>query len=118
LTWSTLIFSPGVLHEAVFRMFVQLRTAIKYYCVAQPVGTTHSTTAASALLQYAQLAESYVTAGLLGSTMPPKLLSFNLHILNCRLKDQEKARGHVAYENELWIERSIQEVRSAPSTDL
>ena len=52
---------------SLFEMFVLLRTAIKYYCVAQPIGTAESAAAASALLQYAKLAERYVTIGLHGS---------------------------------------------------
>ena len=114
LTWSTLVFSPEpeeVLHPQVFEIFVQLRNAIKYYGVAQVVDPVRSEAAAKALLQFSRLAERYTTVGLDGSTMPAKICSFNLHLLNCRLSEQERARGHVAFDNELWIERNIQQIK-------
>ena len=37
-----------------------------------------------------------------------RLLTFNLHILNCRLSKQETARGATSKDMELWTERLIQ----------
>ena len=36
------------------------------------------------------------------------LLTYNLHILVCRLYKQKEAKGYVAKDNELWVERYIQ----------
>jgi hypothetical protein len=40
-------------------------------------------------------------------------MSFNLHILLCRLNEQSEERGHPGFENELWMERGIQSMKSA-----
>ncbi|DBA84634.1 TPA: hypothetical protein ACH3X1_005997 [Trebouxia sp. C0004] len=44
--------------------------------------------------------------------LPESMLSYNLHILVCRLKKQEEAKGCVARCGELWVERGIQDVKS------
>lgn len=44
---------------------------------------------------------------------PADLLSFNLHMLVCRLHEQEGARGHLAYEAELFIERGVGELKAS-----
>ena len=44
--------------------------------------------------------------------LPESLLTFNLHILVCRLKKQEEAKVCVAPWGELWVERGIQTVKS------
>ena len=44
--------------------------------------------------------------------LPETQLTYNLHILVCRLYKQEDARGCVAACNELWVERGIQHVKS------
>lgn len=38
----------------------------------------------------------------------PKLCKFNLHLLACRLHAQEKERGHVYHDTEMWVERMMQ----------
>ena len=44
--------------------------------------------------------------------MPAELLTYNLHILVCRLYKQETACGAVAKDLEYWVERSIQDLKS------
>ena len=44
--------------------------------------------------------------------LPTAQLTYNLHILVCRLHKQEEARGCVATCGELWVERGIQHVKS------
>ena len=38
--------------------------------------------------------------------------TYNLHLLLCRLHDQESARGHVSHETDFWVERMIQYMKS------
>ena len=45
--------------------------------------------------------------------MPAQLLTYNLHILVCRLHKQEEACGAVAKDLEYWVERSIQDLKSS-----
>jgi len=51
----------------------------------------------------AKMMESFVQ----NRGFPCGILSFNLHILVCRLFDQEAARGCIGLENEMWVERLI-----------
>ncbi|DBA75815.1 TPA: hypothetical protein ACH3X1_010220 [Trebouxia sp. C0004] len=44
--------------------------------------------------------------------LPESLLTYNLHILVCRLSKQETAKGCVATCGELWVERNTQFVES------
>ena len=44
--------------------------------------------------------------------LPESLLTFNLHILVCRLKKQEDAKGCVSSCGEVWVERGIRAVKS------
>lgn len=44
--------------------------------------------------------------------LPSYELTLNLHIAVCRLPDQEERRGIVVKENELWLERGMQYVKS------
>lgn len=55
------------------------------------------------LFKYAQLVEQH---------MDYRLLTYNLHMLNCRLYDQETARGHVFSTMEFWVERMVQYMKS------
>ena len=43
--------------------------------------------------------------------LPKELLTYNLHVLVCRLARQEAARGHVGKDIELWIERGVQRLK-------
>ena len=40
------------------------------------------------------------------------MCTYNLHVLCCRLREQERARGHVSFSYEFWVERGIQLVKS------
>lgn len=42
--------------------------------------------------------------------LPESLLTYNLHILVCRLSKQEEATGCVAQHSEVWVERGIQRI--------
>ena len=55
------------------------------------------------LLRYAE--------GIEEQQLPKELLTYNLHILVCRLARQEAARGHVGKDIELWIERGVQRLK-------
>ncbi len=44
--------------------------------------------------------------------LPESMLTYNLHILVCRLSKQETAKGCVAFCGELWVERNIHFVKS------
>jgi hypothetical protein len=44
--------------------------------------------------------------------LPNHVLTFNMHIIVCRLPKQEEARGYTAKDGELWVERGIQRVKS------
>ena len=50
--------------------------------------------------QYAEGAED--------KQLPQGLLTHNLHLLACRLARQGTARGYVAKDIELWLERGVQ----------
>lgn len=43
--------------------------------------------------------------------LPASQLTYNMHILVCRLYKQEEARGCTATCGELWVERDIQYVK-------
>lgn len=43
--------------------------------------------------------------------LPKSLLTYNLHILVCRLSKQEEAKGCVAKDGELWVERGVQRIK-------
>ena len=45
--------------------------------------------------------------------LPESLLMYNLHILVCRVFNQEAAKGCFATCGELWVERDIQLVKSS-----
>jgi len=57
----------------------------------------------SRLLEYARLAEE---------NFPHAALTYNMHILTCRLPRQEATRGYISKDGELWVERRIQRVKS------
>lgn len=109
LTWSTFVFgskSDGILHDDVYDAYVLLRSVVKHYCVVcDGANFTYArrTKAMNELRQLAATLQTWVES----RGAPWKLMSFNLHILVCRLYKQEEARGHTAFDNELWIERSI-----------
>ena len=42
---------------------------------------------------------------------PRRCCTFNLHILNCRLFEEESQRGPVLNDAEYWIERALQQFK-------
>lgn len=109
LTWSTFVLgskSDGLLHADVYDAYVLLRDVVKHYvvvCDESEFTNEKRNSARDKLRRFAATLQRWVEA----RDAPWKLMSFNLHILVCRLHKQEQARGHTAFDNELWIERSI-----------
>ena len=56
------------------------------------------------MLEYGRFIEA---AGL-----PESLLKFTLHMMACRVKDQCLSHGHLALDNEMFIERAIQKIKN------
>ena len=56
------------------------------------------------MLEYGRFIEA---AGL-----PESLLKFTLHMMACRVKDQCLTRGHLALDNEMFIEQAIQKIKN------
>ena len=63
--------------------------------------------AAVAIRKYAQIAEEKF----------PALCTSNLHMLVCRLHDQELIWGDVAGFHEFWVEQGVQEVKQDPHSE-
>jgi hypothetical protein len=40
------------------------------------------------------------------------MCTFLLHVMNCRIPDQERAHGEICYNTEYWIEREVQGCKS------
>ncbi len=78
-----------------------LRAALSHYMRYEPGSMTveRRLEAADALYRFSMAWE-----GLVGA----RGCSYNLHMLNCGLFDQETARGHVALEKEFWVEECVQ----------
>jgi hypothetical protein len=104
--WSLHIFSGGVLHEDMAYAWSLLRTSLLYFFRAAKVSgvCTNVTEAWQALFDYAEFMEEMV--GL-------QMCKYNLHLLLCRLKDQESIRGAIHLCNEFWIELMIQFCKSS-----
>jgi hypothetical protein len=108
--WSMYVLRPdaqgrSLLHPTVEKMWNELRSGLLYFCRSYPTpGVAESASAACAhLKEYAKLVEEQF-----GTTM----CKFNLHLLICRLVDQELARGKVAHSTEYWVENLIQWAKS------
>ena len=113
LTHSCIVFgdaesSKKVMDPKLFDLWQDLRRVVKdwlWYDSQDPTRYTDSARVNAAharLMAFAKKVEDLVDA----NQLPPSCLSFNLHILVCRLRDQELACGCVALMNELWVERS------------
>jgi hypothetical protein len=109
LTWSSHVFGARqnkILPQAVYDLYVQLRSIVKHFCVACDAAEFNDAwfVQGQALLNFfaADVQRRVEEAG-----APFSLLSNNLHILVCRLVAQSRARGHPTLENEMWIERAI-----------
>jgi hypothetical protein len=88
-------------------MWTMLQAAVDAFCLVQ--SETHMGEGFKKRCEFAEAVEVAVTT----KQMPYSMLSFNLHILVCRLYDQMKARGSPAQENELWIERLIHRLKES-----
>ena len=86
-------------------MWVELRTALMHYFRYDPNEFTPAKCdlAAARLRHFARDAEH---------VFGPTFCTYNLHVLCCRLRQQERARGHVSFAMEFWIERGVQYVKS------
>jgi hypothetical protein len=109
-TWSVYILRPQngrpLLAPEVATMWDCLRRGLLYYlrgCLhADQDDIPSSCEEASALLnEGARLAEIHLG----------RLCTYNLHLLICRLEDQENARGKVCFGHEYWIEMCVQKCK-------
>ena len=94
----------------MFSAWLLLRKVVKHYCVVDPDPTVEKNRDAyKALVDFSKLMHTFVITSCPRRPvlLPSSILSFNLHILVCRLYDQELARGAVGLENEMWVERLI-----------
>jgi hypothetical protein len=108
-TWSVYVLRPykgvNILPDALSKMWDFLRRGLLYFmrvCPQVDVPTT-AEGAKRLLKRYGAEAER-----LFG----PTACSYNLHMLVCRLADQEDARGKVAFGTEYWIELCVQQAKT------
>lgn len=86
-------------------MWVELRTALLHYLRYDPTDFTEARCDIAAARLKAFARDAYHVFG-------ASFCTYNLHALCCRLRQQERARGHVAFALEFWIERGVQYVKS------
>ena len=104
-TWSVYVLmsaaGESVLPQMVREMWALLRSGLLYFCRVHPaVDVAQDRDAAVAALKaYAVLVEQEFGV---------RMCKFNLHLLLCRLAEQEKQRGKLAYSTEYWVENLIQ----------
>jgi hypothetical protein len=107
--WSVYVLMPNngvpLLHPDVQQMWQHLRAGLLYYCRSVP----NADVAQSAADATAEL-KAY--ACLVQEKFGKSMCKFNLHLLVCRLADQEAARGNVAHSTEYWVENLIQWAKS------
>ncbi|GIL67471.1 hypothetical protein Vafri_20814 [Volvox africanus] len=86
-------------------MWFQFRTALLHYLRYDPTDFSEDANdrAAKELASFSSAAEHVF--GL-------EFCTYNLHLLGCRLRDQERARGHVSFAMEFWVERGMQSMKS------
>eukprot|EP00884_Botryococcus_braunii_P006790 jgi/Botrbrau1/16111/Bobra.7_2s0075.1 len=110
-TWSVYILRPDrgrpLLTPELQAMWDNLRRGLLYHLriclhVDQDDIATTCQAATTHLKEFARLAE--VHCG-------PVLCTYNLHMLICRLQDQEEARGKAAFGHEYWIEWCVQKCK-------
>lgn len=113
-TYSLHVVGTDILEQRMQHMWELLRKSLLHYFRLHVVGDDPTgpgssfspaarKAAARQLRQFATLAEQN---GLV------QLCTYNLHILVCRLEKQEQYRGHAAKDLELWVERSVQQLKS------
>ena len=104
------VLEDDILHPQVQPLWDALRSGLLHHLRLEgdpanprPYGEAASRRAQRQLLQYAEGVEEH--------QLPDELLTYNLHILLCRLARQEAARGHAGKDIELWIERGVQRLK-------
>jgi hypothetical protein len=112
-SWSVCMLRPYVLdgvtkhilHPWAAEMWQHLRAGLLYFCRSFPVEAVaqDADAAAAELRQYAKLVEQRF--GL-------SMCKYNLHLLVCRIAQQESARGRAAHSTEYWLENLIQWAKS------
>ncbi|KIY93613.1 hypothetical protein MNEG_14350 [Monoraphidium neglectum] len=102
--YGDLLFMGDVLPEPLRTLWRLLRTAARHYIFIGNPEETFTTRARQdarrALRQFAIMIER-------DDRLPRSLLSYTLHMMLCRLYDQEDARGMVGLDGEWWIERGV-----------
>jgi hypothetical protein len=92
-----------VLHPIAAKMLGKLRCALLYFMRPEGERVTDaagsSKEAQEALMEYCMLADTYTRK---------RLCKYNLHVLQCRLAEQEECRGGAASCSELFVERVVQ----------
>lgn len=114
LTWSVYLVrdGKGVLQAEVMELWTLLRIAGVHYFVKGPAGSFTEEArqeGLAALVLFSRKIDALVAAG----RLPIQLMTYNLHILVCRLYEQETARGHTANDLEMWVERLIQRLKES-----
>jgi hypothetical protein len=108
-TWSVYVLMPAVgenvLPSKLREMWALLRAGLLYFCRLNPAldAAQDAGAAVAALRGYAKLVEQEFGV---------RMCKFNLHLLLCRLAEQETQRGKVAYSTEYWVENLIQWAKS------
>ncbi|BDA42812.1 hypothetical protein COCOBI_03-7050 [Coccomyxa sp. Obi] len=118
-TFSPLLRHGDILHEQVAEMWELLRGAVLFYmraCTPEELQPANRRAAREKLIQYGRLLQG--TPRLLNGDEDPNLLRMplsmctpNLHMLVCRLFEQEAAQGCTAHNLEFWLERLMQLVK-------
>ena len=98
-------------HSNLEAAWASLRRSLLHYFRDEEDGFDHVTRARAYndLYDFAMRWE-----GLVG----PRLATYNLHQLVCRLFQQEEARGPVSYDGELWVERAMGHFRRSVRTTI
>ena len=104
------VLEDDILHPRLQPLWDALRSAVLHHlrldgdpASPRPYNEAAIKKAQRQLLQYAE--------GIEEQQLPEELLTYDLHILVCRLARQEAARGHVGKDIELWIERGVQRLK-------
>ncbi len=108
-TWSVYVLRPhngvNILPHEVSKMWDFLRRGLLHFmrmCPQEDVPKT-AEEAKRLLKRYGAEAQRHIG---------PVACSYNLHMLVCRLADQENARGKVAFGTEYWIELCVQQAKT------
>ena len=104
LTFSAYIFLPGTLPPLLQQMWDLLVNVVEHGC--RPAGYTdrRSQDAAADLHAYTCLLEQH--------KFPNSMFTYNLHILTCRLRKQEQARGSISKDLDFPVERVMQDFKA------